>query len=176
MRLLLLVAAALAFVSPVAAQPVLPQPGGAAPTTTTTTTAQPGALIASMTADQVAGLLNPTFPSKVTQDDKNSKWVITSFWGDSLYSGVLMNGTCDNNGSCTILGFFANFGKTPNVDQNWVNSWNENQCCVRAFFYTDQSLIFQYDVALSPGVTADYITSAAQLFKQAVDQSTNFKP
>lgn len=175
MRFLLLVAAALVFGSPVAAQPVLPQPGGAPPAPPTAS-AQPGALIAAMTPEQVVALLNPTFPSKVGQDDKNNKWVVTGFWGDNLYSGVLMNGDCDNNGACDVLGFFANFGKTPNVDQTWVNAWNSNKCCVRAFFSTDQSLLFEYDVALFPGVTTDYIQSAAQLFKSVVNDSTKFKP
>jgi hypothetical protein len=176
MRLVFLVAAIFAVACPAAAQPVFPQPSRTpAPTTST----EPGTLITAMTPQQVADLLNnASFPSKVVADDKNSnnKWVVTSFWGDNLYSGVLFNGNCDNSGACTILGFFANFGKSPNVNQDWVNGWNLDRCCVRAYFLSDQSLVFQYDVALFTGVSPDYVKAAAQFFKSAVDASTNFKP
>jgi hypothetical protein len=176
MRLLFLAAAVFAVACPAAAQPVIPQQSS---TPAAAPSAEPGALITAMTPQQVVDLLNNvSFPSKVVSDDKNSnnKWVVTSFWGDNLYSGVLFNGNCDNSGACSILGFFANFGKSPNVNQAWVDGWNSDECCVRAYFLSDQSLVFQYDVALFTGVSADYIKAAAQFFKSTVDASTNFKP
>jgi Putative bacterial sensory transduction regulator len=175
MRLVLLVAVACAFACPAAAQPVFPQQSGA-PTPAPAT--QPGALITALTPGQVVDLFNAaSFPSKVTQDDKQNKWVVTNFWGDNLYSGVSFSGTC-NNGACNILNIFANFGKSPNVNQAWINAWNQAKCCVRAYFLSDQdqSLIFVYDVPLLTGVSPDYVKTAAQLFKAIVDTSANFKP
>lgn len=155
------------------AQPVFPQANAPA---VTAAPAQPGGLIKELTPDQVVTLLNGlSFPSKVTQDDKQNKWVVTSFWGDNLYSGVLFAGSCDAGG-CDILNFFANFGKSPTVNQTWVNSWNAQKCCVKAFLLQDQTLVFEYDLPLFTGVTEDYVKSVAEGFKLLVDGSVNFKP
>ncbi|HKH81622.1 MAG TPA: YbjN domain-containing protein [Methylovirgula sp.] len=172
----ILVTAAFTFAWPAVAQPVFPQQGGA-PTTTPPASGQGPVLITEITPDQLVPLLNAeSYPSQVNTDNKGSKWVVTSFWGQNLYSGVLFSGNCDKNSDCTMLNFFANFGKSSNVNQNWVNAWNMGECCVRAYFLSDQSLIFQYDVQLGPGVTADYIKAAAQTFKEVVDGAANFKP
>lgn len=172
--IVILVIAGFAFACPASAQPVFPQQGGSAPTPPPA--APPGALLTEMTADQVVQLMNAaSFPSKVAQDDKQNKWVTTNFWGENLYSGVLLTGDCDKGG-CDILNYFANFGKSPTVNQAWINAWNQSKCCVKAFLLSDQSLVFEYDLPLLTGVTSDYVTAAAQGFKSVVDTAANFKP
>jgi Putative bacterial sensory transduction regulator len=175
MRLLskvVLVIASLVCATAVVAQPRIPGAniGGQAPASSS------GGLLVKLTAEQVVGLLNEAgFHSEVRQD-KDSKFVVAAFWGQDLYSGVIVE-HCEKDGSgCHTLEFFANFGKDQPVDANWINAWNNSKIGVKASKLGDGTLLFDYDLPLLTGVTADYVKELAKFFKLVVDTATQFKP
>jgi hypothetical protein len=157
----IIVIAALAFARTATAQPVFPHPGGGP--ANAPSAEQQSALITKLTPDQVVQLLNAaSVPSEVVEDDKHNKWVVAQFWGKDLYSGVITE-HCEN------------FGKSPSVNQAWLNAWNRSKVSVKAYRSSD-NLIFSYDLPLFTGVTADYIITVAKFFKAVVESSTEFKP
>ncbi len=169
----IIVIAALAFARTATAQPVFPHPGGGP--ANAPSAEQQSALITKLTPDQVVQLLNAaSIPSEVVEDDKHNKWVVAQFWGKDLYSGVITE-HCENDGGCRTLEIFANFGKSPSVNQAWLNAWNRSKVSVKAYRSSD-NLIFSYDLPLFTGVTADYIITVAKFFKAVVESSTDFKP
>jgi hypothetical protein len=158
------------------AQPRIPGPGGGggggggAPSPTT-------GMILKMTPEQLVPLLNEVgFRSEVRQLQGGDKMVYARFWDtDALWSGVTF-GNCEKDGSgCRTLQFFANFGKDQTVDPSWMNAWNNRFYVVRTYKLVPQGdLIFEGDLMIFTGVTADYVKIFARFFKQVVDESQNF--
>jgi hypothetical protein len=62
------------------------------------------------------------------------------------------------------------------IKRGSILGWNRSRIGVKAYRIPTNELIFEYDLSLFTGVTADYIVHAAKFFKQAVDASTDFKP
>jgi Putative bacterial sensory transduction regulator len=164
-----------ALVKTAAAQPVFPHPGGDVPANAPS--GQQATLITKLTPEDVAKLFSQaSIPSEVMEDDKHNKMVVVQFWGKDLYSGVITE-HCEKDGSgCRTLEIFANFGKSPNVNQAWLNAWNGSKIGVKAFRTESNDLIFEFDLPLFSGVTPDYIVRVAKFFKVAVDSSSDFKP
>jgi Putative bacterial sensory transduction regulator len=171
----ILVVAALAIVAAAYAQP---RPGGRGPSGGGGGGGgggAPGGLIVKIQAQNLAQLMNDAgFASKLI--DNSGPVVLVAFWNDQIFSGAIPQ-ACEKDGSgCHSFKLFANLGKDTGVDQAWINAWNNSYYYVRAFKLQDGQLIFEWNVALLTGVTADYIKLAAIAFKSAVDESTNFKP
>ncbi len=142
----IIVIAALAFARTATAQPVFPHPGSGP--ANTPADEQQAELITTLTPDQVASMLNQaSIPSGLVEDDKHNKIVVVEFWGKDLYSGI-MTDHCDKNGGCHTLEIFANFGKSPNVNQAWINAWNRSKVGVKAYRISNNELIFEYDLSL----------------------------
>jgi Putative bacterial sensory transduction regulator len=176
MRLLskvVLVIASLGCATAAVAQPRIPggNIGGQAPAPSG------GGLLIKLTPEQVVGLLNEAgFHSEVRRDSVDAKVVVAAFWGQEPYSGVIMD-HCEKDGSgCHNLFFFANYGKDQPVDANWINAWNNSKIGVKALKLDDGTLLFEYDLSLLTGVTADYVKEFAKFFKLVVDTATQFKP
>jgi hypothetical protein len=136
----------------------------------------PGGLIVQYDPDQIAKLLSDAgFPSQVIEMKDKSRQVQTQFWPDVFSGAIPIYCQNKNPGICNGVAIFANLGKSS-VDSNWLNAWNASFFFVRAYTLESGELIFKYDVLLAPGVTPDYIKLTAAIFKNAVDQSTDFKP
>ena len=59
------------------------------------------------------------FPSKVVET-KSGHIVVTAFWSEQIFSGVIPI-ACEKDGSgCHGLMLFANLGKDTGVDQAWI--------------------------------------------------------
>ena len=56
-----------------------------------------------------------------------------------------------------------------------MNAWNNKYYFVRAYVTSDGNLIFDWDMLLV-SASPDEIVLMAKLFKQIVDQSSDFKP
>lgn len=151
-----------------------PRPGGGGSAPSGGPSGAPSGLITKITLEQLAKLFSAAgFQSKVV--DNGGKMVQTVFWSPDIYGGALGE-SCEKDGSgCHAFKIFVNFGKST-VDQKWVDAWNNSWLYVHASVANNGSLIFDWDVGLLTGVTPEYIETAVKLFKQIVDQSTDFKP
>ena len=172
----IVIIAAIAFATAVSAQAPRPgggpKPGGGGGGGGTPA----GAAVVGFNPDQIAQLFNTAgFKSQVIENNKN-KMVQTTFWGDSsdIFSGAF-GIYCNDKGQCAGMTVFANLGKVDAVDAAWVNAWNNRYFFVRAYLNKDGNLIFDWD-ALLMNVSTDDVVLTAKIFKQIVDQSTDFKP
>ena len=134
----------------------------------------PAGLVTALTLDQMAQLFKAAgFQSEVA-DNGGTKMVHTVFWTPDIFGGALPQ-VCEKDGStCHGMKIFANLGNAG-VDQKWLDSWNNSWLYVRAS-NTNGNLIFSWDIGLFTGLSPDYLVTAIKLFKQIVDQSTDFKP
>jgi len=179
-----------AFATSASAQPVMPGAGGGggqaapapAPAPGGSPGGSPGGLIATMNPQQLAQILNgltidnkPINMTVKTFDDKTGG-VIIPFWGDQLYSGVLPIQCQPDGTGCKTLQFFANFGKQSSVDMNWMNSWNDYYLGVKVSVMDNGEMLFEYDLPLFSGVSADYIRNCTVFFKAVVDTAFTYKP
>ncbi len=175
---------ALMFASAAAAQP---RPGGGGAPAGGGSGGAPaqgaGGLIVQFNAEQIAELFTAVgFNSQAIDnkvgDNQSIHMVRTQFWpnDNSTFAGVLPI-WCkkDNPKICNAIDIFANLGKSS-VDQKWINAWNNQIYFAHAYLLDNGSLVFSFHVLLQPGVTADYIKTAAVAFKTAVDLSTDFRP
>jgi hypothetical protein len=180
----LLVASCLAFAATSAiAQIVLPGAGGGSTPAPTPQTAPPPAngLITKITPQQVAQLISTavsgvTISPQITQNQDGTFNVSFPVWGSQVYSAVNVE-NCEKDGSgCYALDFFANFGKQPSIDANWMANWNNQFFVARVFPLSDGEIVFSGDLMILSGVTPDYITAFAGFFKQVVDNAATYKP
>ncbi len=125
---------------------------------------------------QIAQLFNDAgFKSKVIKNDQ-TEMVQTIFWSEDVFSGAIPQ-ACEKDGSgCHAIEIFANLGSDSGVDDAWINAWNAQKLYVRAFKSDKGDLIFELDVGLFSGASAEYIKNCAQVFKRVVDTSSDFKP
>src|ERR1700730_7654047 len=170
----ILMVAAIAFAAAASAQGPRPgggpKPGGGGGTAT-------GATVAGFNPDQVAPLFNAAgFKSQVVENNK-TKMVQTLFWPDAkdIFSGAFGIYCNDKGQQCGGMTTFANLGKVDAADAAWVNAWNNKYYFVRAYITSDGNLIFDWDTLLV-NASPDEIVLMAKLFKQIVDQSSDFKP
>jgi hypothetical protein len=146
-----------------------PKPGGGGGGT-------PGGTITGFNPDQIAQLFNSAgFKSQVVENNK-AKMVQTLFWPDAndIFSGAF-GIYCNDKGQCGGMTTFANLGKVEAADAAWLNAWNSRYYFVRAYVTKEGNLIFDWDTLLV-NVSPDDIVLTAKLFKQIVDQSSDFKP
>jgi hypothetical protein len=137
----------------------------------------PGATVNGFNPDQIAQLFNAAgFKSQVVENNK-SKMVQTLFWPDAndIFSGAFGIYCNDKGQQCGGMTTFANLGKVDAADAAWLNAWNSRYYFVRAYVTKDGNLIFDWDTLLA-NVSPDDIVLTAKLFKQIVDQSSDFKP
>lgn len=147
-----------------------PKPGGGGGGGT------PGGTIIGFNPDQIAQLFNSAgFKSQVVENNK-AKMVQTLFWPDAndIFSGAF-GIYCNDKGQCGGMTTFANLGKVEAADAAWLNAWNSRYYFVRAYVTKEGNLIFDWDTLLV-NVSPDDIVLTAKLFKQIVDQSSDFKP
>jgi Putative bacterial sensory transduction regulator len=147
-----------------------PKPGGGGGGGT------PGGTITGFNPDQIAQLFNSAgFKSQVVENNK-AKMVQTLFWPDAndIFSGAF-GIYCNDKGQCGGMTTFANLGKVEAADAAWLNAWNSRYYFVRAYVTKEGNLIFDWDTLLV-NVSPDDIVLTAKLFKQIVDQSSDFKP
>jgi Putative bacterial sensory transduction regulator len=147
-----------------------PKPGGGGGGGT------PGGTITGFNPDQIAQLFNSAgFKSQVVENNK-AKMVQTLFWSDAndIFSGAF-GIYCNDKGQCGGMTTFANLGKVEAADAAWLNAWNSRYYFVRAYVTKEGNLIFDWDTLLV-NVSPDDIVLTAKLFKQIVDQSSDFKP
>lgn len=176
MRFMTCVAVALAAVvlsSGVSAQP---RPGGGAGSSPfANPPASGGALITEYNADQIAQLFSAAgFPSKAVVTKDNAHIVQTEFWPNTA-SGVAAAYCTKSGGACHAIKIMAIFVNAASVGDTWINAWNSQFFFVRGY-KSGKDLVFTWDILLYPGVSADYIKTAAAVFKSIVDESANFKP
>jgi hypothetical protein len=136
----------------------------------------PGGTITGFNPDQIAQLFNSAgFKSQVVENNK-AKMVQTLFWPDAndIFSGAF-GIYCNDKGQCGGMTTFANLGKVEAADAAWLNAWNSRYYFVRAYVTKEGNLIFDWDTLLV-NVSPDDIVLTAKLFKQIVDQSSDFKP
>ena len=170
---IILVIASLLYAGAAAAQPRIPTPGGGGGGPSPGPSVGAG-LVLKITAEQMAALLNEAGIRSEVRDIQGDKMVYAQFWGDALWSGVILD-NCEKDGSgCRTLSFFANFGKDQPVDANWLNAWNSIYYMVRSYKLNDGSLLFKAHLLIFSGVTADYIKQSALFFKRVVDESSKF--
>jgi hypothetical protein len=167
-----LILSAVAFASAAVAQPT---PGGTAPSAPPTTSAPSGSLVSQFSAAQIAQLFTTAgFASTAgVEQDNKTPIVSVQFW-PNITSAVVGN-ACDNNGACPAYTIIALFPNEKAINDAWTDSWNSKTLFIKAYKDGD-TLIFEWDVMLAPGVSTDYVEATAQVFKAIVDQSTNFKP
>jgi Putative bacterial sensory transduction regulator len=137
----------------------------------------PGATVNGFNPDQIAQLFNAAgFKSQVVENNK-SKMVQTLFWPEAndIFSGAFGIYCNDKGQQCGGMTTFANLGKVDAADAAWLNAWNSRYYFVRAYVTKDGNLIFDWDTLLA-NVSPDDIVLTAKLFKQIVDQSSDFKP
>jgi hypothetical protein len=136
----------------------------------------PSGTITGFNPDQIAQLFNSAgFKSQVGENNK-AKMVQTLFWPDAndIFSGAF-GIYCNDKGQCGGMTTFANLGKVEAADAAWLNAWNSRYYFVRAYVTKEGNLIFDWDTLLV-NVSPDDIVLTAKLFKQIVDQSSDFKP
>jgi hypothetical protein len=184
----LLLVASLLTVAPIAvAQPVLPGGGGTpgpgpGPGPAASGTAAPSGLIAKITAPALAQLLSgfsidgKQIQTEVKTFDDNTAMVVLPFWGDKLFSGVLLDHCDKDGGGCATLQFFANVGAQSNLAPNWVNAFNGAFYGAKAYTLKSGQLLFTFELLLFTGVTKDYLMTTTAVFKNLVDKSFTFKP
>jgi hypothetical protein len=173
----ILIVAAIAFAAAASAQ--APRPGGAPKPGGGGGGgggSAPGATVVGFNPDQIAQLFNAAgFKSQVVDNNK-TKMVQTLFWPDAsdIFSGSF-GIYCNDKGQCSGMTTFANLGKVDAADAAWLNAWNSRYYFVKAYVTKDGNLIFDWDTLLA-NVSPDDIVLTAKVFKQIVDQSTDFKP
>jgi hypothetical protein len=126
--------------------------------------------------DQIAQLFNAAgFKSQVIENNK-AKMVQTQFWPDAndIFSGAF-GIYCNDKNQCAGMTTFANLGKVDAATAEWLNAWNNKYYFVRTYVTKDGNLIFDWDTLLV-NVSPDDIVLMAKVFKQIVDQSSDFKP
>lgn len=133
-------------------------------------------LIQKIQPEQLAQIISGAgFPSQVT-DLGDQRIVRTQFWPGEIVSGAWPF-SCEKDGSgCHGYGLFANFGGNTGIGQDWIDSWNNYRLYVHARKDQNGDLVFQWDVLLLGGLSTDSIAASAQLFKNWVDDSTDYKP
>jgi hypothetical protein len=171
----ILIVAAIAFAAAASAEGPRPgggpKPGGGGGTGGAT-----GATVTGFNPDQIAQLFNTAgFKSQVVDNNK-TKMVQASFWdANDIFSGAFGIYCNDKGQQCGGMTTFANLGKVGSADAAWVNAWNNKYYFVRAYITSDGNLIFDWDTLLV-NASPDEIVLMAKLFKQIVDQSSDFKP
>jgi hypothetical protein len=136
--------------------------------------AAPSGVLQTINAEQLAQIFGAAgFPSKVFVSN-NHQMVRTQFWPGDIYSGVSPE-ICEKDGNCRGYRIFANLGADTGVGQEWLDAWNQGRLYVHAYKLQNGELVFYWDVALLSGLTPQAIAATAQIFKQFVDQSTDFK-
>jgi hypothetical protein len=172
----ILIVAVIAFAATASAQGPRPgggpKPGGGGGGGSAT-----GATVTGFNPDQIAQLFNAAgFKSEVVDNNK-TKMVQTSFWPDAkdIFSGAFGIACNDKGQQCGGMTTFANLGKVDAADAAWLNAWNNRYYFVRVYVTKDGNLIFDWDTLLA-NVSPDDIVLTAKLFKQIVDQSSDFKP
>jgi hypothetical protein len=172
----ILIVAAVAFTATASAQG--PRPGGGPkPGGGGGGGSAPGATVNGFNPDQIAQLFNAAgFKSQVVENNK-SKMVQTLFWPDAndIFAGSFGIFCNDKGQQCGGMTTFANLGKVDAADAAWLNAWNSRYYFVRAYVTKDGNLIFDWDTLLA-NVSPDDIVLTAKVFKQIVDQSSDFKP
>jgi hypothetical protein len=155
-------------------------PGGTTPAPTPQSAPAAG-LITKATPQQIAQLISGAVSgTQITPQIKpgNDGTSVVTFpvWGDQVYSAVSLENCEKDNSGCYVLEFFANFGKQPNIDQTWINGWNNQYYAARVAPLPSGEIVFSADLMVLNGVTPGYITSFAGFFKKVVDNSSTFKP
>jgi hypothetical protein len=175
MRAALILSAGL-FASAASAQ--LTVGGGASPSTPSNTPSPsaPSGMITQFNPDQFAQIFTAAgFPAKsaVTSDNK-THFVSTQMWPNT--TTVVVGASCDNDGSnCTAYQMLTMLQNEQSIGDAWTDAWNADFIYVKALKSGD-SLVFEADVLLDPGVTAAYIQATAQLYKNIVSGAATFDP
>lgn len=178
-----LLVGSIGFGAPAAvAQVVLPGNNNPPPSSTPPQSAQAGGgLITKITPQQVAQLVSGavsgvTINPQITQAQDGTYLVTFPVWGNQVYSAINVQNCEKDNSGCYVMDFFANFGKQPSIDENWMDAWNNRFFMVRVFKLPNGETVFSGDCMILSGVTPQYVTAFAGFFKKVVDAATTFKP
>jgi Putative bacterial sensory transduction regulator len=82
---------------------------------------------------------------------------------------------CDAEG-CRLISFVAFFGEQPTIDQNYLNAWHQAWRFAKLYRNKQGNLVFQFDVHLFTGLSAEYVRSAAQMYAHLLGKLMEFKP
>jgi hypothetical protein len=83
---------------------------------------------------------------------------------------------CKNDGTeCGGYQVFVNLGNTS-VSDAWIKAWNAKYVFVRTYKLDNGEQIFQLDEITQGGVSPRNIAFSVAVFKQIVEESTDFKP
>jgi hypothetical protein len=79
-------------------------------------------------------------------------------------------------GTCLAISYMVFFGEQTSIGWDYVNAWNSRNTFARLSRNSKNNLVFDYDVLLIGGVTAQYIKTAGMIYAQRLKELFQFKP
>jgi hypothetical protein len=134
-----------------------------------------GGLVTFVQHELLARIFNDAGIKSTVENLKNGGRVVKMQIWPNTYSAAYPI-FCKKDGTeCGGYQIFVNLGNT-NVSDPWMKSWNAKYVLVRTYKLDNGEQIFQLDEITQGGVTPQNIALAAAVFKQIVEESTDFKP
>jgi hypothetical protein len=165
---IMIVFTALVFAATASAQP---RPGGGGGGGDSA----PGGVITFVQHELLARIFNGAgIKSSVERLKDGGQIVKMQIWPNTYSAAVPI--FCKKDGSeCGGYQIFVNLGNTG-VNDAWMKAWNRRYFFVRTYQLDNGEQIFLVEDITQGGVTAQNIAFSAAVFKQIVEESTDFKP
>jgi hypothetical protein len=164
-----IVLTALVLAAPVGAQP---RPGGGGGGGGGGT---PSGVITFVNHEVLANIFNSAgIKSSVDKLKDGGLIVRMQIWPNTYSAAVPI--FCKKDGTeCGGFQLFVNLGNT-NVNDAWIKAWNRHYFFVRTYKLDNGEQIFLLEDITQGGVTPQNIAFSVAVFKQIVEESTDFKP
>ena len=135
--------------------------------------AQTGGLITGTTADLTARAMQEAgFTDVRVVDSQGTRHVVGKAGETPVLAAHLF---CKEN-TCLAISWMVFFGEQKGIDWNYINAWNSTHTFARLSRNNQGHLVFDYDVALLGGVTAEYIKTSGAVFATRLKELFEFKP
>ena len=169
---IMIIFTALLLAAPADAQP---RPGGGTKKPGGEGGSAQGGLITFVQLEQLARIFSAAgIKSSVEKLQNGVQIVKMEIWPDT-YSAALPSNCKDDGTQCGGYQIFVNLGDTG-VNDAWLQAWNSRYLFVRTYKLDNGAQIFRWDGLTRGGVTPDNIALSAVIFKNIVEQATDFKP
>jgi Putative bacterial sensory transduction regulator len=131
--------------------------------------------------DQVLTAVNPQLVANILQqigypaevvNDKDGDYVRTKISNTNVAVGFI---SCDNKG-CPAFVYWTGWTKDPTLNETYANAWNASYLFARAYVDSGGDFIFEMDVSVDGGVTANTIAQSARLFEALLGELFKFQP
>jgi hypothetical protein len=169
---IIIVLTALVFTATAGAQP---RPGGGGGGGGGGGAGAQGGLVTFIQLDLLARIFNDAGIKSAVEKLKNGGQIVRmQIWPNTYSAAAAIY--CKKDGTeCGGYQLFVNLGKTD-VNDAWMKAWNAHYVFVRTYKLDNGEQIFQLDEITQGGVSPQNIAFSVAVFKQIVEESTDFKP